>query len=182
MTSQDALAALTSLPPRRSVQELRDALGALNPGEPIRAVFKSDRYGVFAVDGLVRRGIAGDLAVGGHLLGNATRIEGDLLRVFTGVDAPVLPEAGHAGPAASTHGDIARAYVQHDAHGLVALTGVVTESDHDRFRLIGSWIVTDDGRFAPRVVGVERLTGADEQVLAVPRRRAHQDAVPTAGA
>jgi hypothetical protein len=176
VTTHGALDVITSLPPRRALQDLRDALTGLSSGDPVRAVFKSDRYGVFAIEGVARTGIGGDLGVGGHLLGSPTRVEGDLLHLTTLVEPPALP-ADDTGVAASdlAHGDVATAYLHHDAHGLIALTGVVTESDHDLFGLVGSWIVTHDGAFAPRVALAQRLAAADEHVLTA-RRRAHQDA------
>lgn len=173
MTTHDALTALTTLPARRSPQELHATLAGIAPGHPVRAVFKSDRHGVFAVDGALRTGIGGDLGVGAYTLGNSRRVEGDLVRIVA-LDA--APEAPADTPVASLeHGDLVRAHLHHDVLGPLALTGVVTESDHDRFALVGGWVITDAGRHAPRVVAVERLFAAADHDLAVPRRRPRRD-------
>lgn len=177
MATDDALLLLTGLPARRNLAQLREAMAAVTPGVLARAAFKSDRYGVFVVEGIVRQGIGGDLAIGGHLLGSAARVDGDLISLSTDVTARETPETErHTAPTELAHGDIASAYMRHDVHGLIVLTGAVTESDHDRFRLIGSWIVTDADGFAPRVEAVEVHAARSENVLAAPARRRHQDA------
>jgi hypothetical protein len=177
MATDDALLFLTSLPARRNLQQLREALATVSPGVVARAAFKSERYGVFVVEGRVRQGIGGDLGIGGHFLGSAARVDGDLIGLTVDVterDTP--PTDRHTAPTELAHGDIASAYMRHDVHGLIVLTGAVTESDHDRFRLIGSWILTRDDSFAPRVEAIEVHATRADNVLAAPARRRHQDA------
>jgi hypothetical protein len=177
MATDDALLFLTGLPARRNLQQLREALATVTPGVVARAAFKSERYGVFVVEGLVRQGIGGDLGIGGHFLGSVARVDGDLIGLS--VDAAErenLTPDRHVAPGELAHGDIASVYMRHDVHGLIVLTGSVTESDHDRFRLIGSWIVTDGNGFAPRVEAVEVHATRADNILAAPARRRHQDA------
>lgn len=177
MPTADAFLFLTGLPARRNLPQLREALSTLVAGTVVRAAFKSERYGVFVIEGTVRQGIGGDLGVGGHFLGTATRVDSDLIGIIAGVPSPELPETVDAADAAAlAHGDIVTAHVQHDVHGLLALTGPVTESDHDRFRLLGSWIITDGDALAPRIAAVERHAGPEDTLLAAPSRRRHQDA------
>ncbi|MBF4617804.1 hypothetical protein ITJ44_06905 [Clavibacter sp. VKM Ac-2873] len=169
---------LTTGRSRRDVQAIRDALSELSPGDPVRVVIRSPRYGLHAVDGTVRTGANGQLSVADTALGAAGEIQALSPRVEDdGAGEPELP----ASVAGLAHGTPVRVTFDEPAYGAFHVTGPLSAGD-DAFLLVGNWIVVDGERFAPRVVGVE-VADVEVHPANVPPKRPSADdpAVPVPG-
>ncbi|MBM7412728.1 hypothetical protein JOE38_002551 [Clavibacter michiganensis] len=164
---------------RRDVQAIRDALSALSPGDAVRVVIRSPRYGLYAVDGAVRTGANGQMSVADTSLSAAGEIQGiSVSHEDESATRPELPSS----TAGLAHGAAVRVTFDEPAYGPFHVTGPLTAGD-DAFLLVGSWIVVDGDRFAPRVVGVEVAGDLDVHPANVPPTRpsAEDPAVPVPG-
>ena len=154
---------------RRKASELHGAIAA-EPTGTVVAVFNSDQYGIFAVDGVVARSTS--FFVGGIELGNngkATR-ELVLLTPDDGSERPAGESVTLAElPAAIAPGDVVRARFEQRPYGVFTVTGVVVASPRGSDLLVGSWFVTVDSISAPRLVALEVLARAGAHDIPVPR-------------
>ncbi|WP_445337792.1 hypothetical protein [Clavibacter sp. CFBP 8614] len=170
---------LTTGRSRRDVQAIRDALSALSPGDLVRVVTRSPRYGLYVVDGEVRTGANGQMSVADTALGAAGEIQGISVRAEdASASAPALPSS----VSGLAHGTAVRVTFDEPAYGAFQVTGPLTAGD-DAFLLVGNWIVVDGDRFAPRVVGVEVAADVEVHPANVPPKRpsAEDPAVPVPG-
>jgi hypothetical protein len=158
---------LTTGRSRRDVQAIRDTLSSLAPGDPVRVVIRSPRYGLYAVDGTVRTGANGQLCVADTALGAAGEIQGLSLRdADESAPGPELPSSVEG----LAHGTPVRVTFDEPAYCAFQVTGPLSAGD-DAFLLVGNWIVVDGDRFARRVAGVEVAGDLEVHPANVPPKR-----------
>ncbi|MFD2340089.1 hypothetical protein ACFSM7_07140 [Clavibacter michiganensis subsp. tessellarius] len=170
---------LTTGRSRRDVQAIRDALSSVSPGDVVRVVIRSPRYGLHAVDGTVRTGANGQMSVADTALGAAGEIQG--LSVTAEAESATEPELPSS-VSGLAHGAAVRVTFDEPAYGPFHVTGPLSAGD-DAFLLVGNWIVVDGDRFAPRVVGVEVVGDVEVHPANIPPRRpsVEDSAVPVPG-
>lgn len=169
VTQQNDVDDLQRAAGRRDLSGLTQALSAGPSIEPMRAALASKRHGLFLIDGDVRAGIGGALKIGGVLLSDAALRPDKDLRLLQPLAGGIAP--ADAAAAAPEHGALARAVFDHETHGRVAVTGIVTAGVADDLLVIGGWVVMRDGVPVPRLAGLAVLSPAGAHGFAEPSLR-----------
>lgn len=162
-------------PAKRNVKNLTAFLAEMEPGDAVVATFTTERYGVFAVRGLVTQSQSmAAFALGSHPLDANKKPQKalQLLRTYHSAERQAADEALDQAPstfAQVSHGDLVRVTFAENAYGVFDISGVAVHSSVDDSILVGSWIASTAGAVAPRVRSIELLEPAGEHALAVPR-------------
>ncbi|MWV50944.1 hypothetical protein GRS96_16860 [Rathayibacter sp. VKM Ac-2803] len=161
------LDALSAPPARREMQSIRGALAEIVVGDTARVLVRSPRYGLYGIEGVVRRAVGGELVVADVFLSTATEIQSIALA------GDSSDEAGETDRSADglSHGDPVRVTFSTPTIGSFTVTGPLTAGGRDGFLLVGSWIVTDGAEVGRHVDRIERLTDLDLHVKHVPGHR-----------
>jgi len=166
--------AMPNVPSRRNVKVLTDAIGALESGTGVSAMFLTKRYGAFTINGtaFISASVK-TLTVGGRSIEQNLKPHKSLqaLRTLEPSDGDTADDASGAaqdlGAPAVAHGDLISVLFVDPAYGQFTVTGVGVASTVSDVVLVGGWFVTRAGTTAPRVVSVEVLaaTGTHEYPL-----------------
>ena len=166
--------AIPTVPTRRNVKVLTDAIASLTSGTNVSAMFLTKRYGAFTIEGtaFISASVK-TLTIGGRSIeqnlkphkslqalttppgaGSPEPVEGEQAPGATGGELPIA-ESG-AGPAVQ-HGDLISARFVDPAYGQFTVTGVGVASTVSDVVLVGGWFVSQAGTSAPRLVDLEIL-------------------------
>ena len=179
--------AMPNVPSRRNVKVLTDAIGALESGTGVSAMFLTKRYGAFTIDGtaFISASVK-TLTVGGRSIeqnlkphkslqaltttseaGSSEPVDGEQAPDTTGAELPAADSGG--GPVVQ-HGDLISARFADPAYGQFTVTGVGVASTVSDVVLVGGWFVSRAGTTAPRVVSVEVLAASGTHEYPLPPR------------
>lgn len=140
-------------PKRRDVKQLNAWAATISAGDHVSVVFSDDRHGIFRIDGSAHAGIsAGELSLGGWDLRTAKNAVPKAVRA---VATEPVPEGMSVEVSDVGHGELATVAFEQKPYGIFRITGFATESHHDSFVMIGSWILSNRGQLAPRVRSVK---------------------------
>jgi hypothetical protein len=172
--------AMLTVPTRRNVKVLTDAIASLESGTAVSATFLTKRYGAFTIEGtaFISASVK-TLTVGGRSIEQNLKPHKSLqaLQADAVVDGPA-PDAADAGPEPAPapvitgveHGDLIAARFVDSAYGPFTVTGVSVASTVSDVVLVGGWFVSQAGETAPRLVSVEVLAANGTHEFPLPPR------------
>jgi hypothetical protein len=184
--------AIPTVPTRRNVKVLTDAIASLTSGTNVSAMFLTKRYGAFTIEGtaFISASVK-TLTVGGRSIEQNLKphkslqaLQADAVNPTednTDESAAELAGAGAepeldsapdlADPATPVeHGDLIFARFVDPAYGQFTVTGVSVASTVSDVVLVGGWFVSQAGSPAPRVVSVEVLAANGTHEYPLPPR------------
>ena len=178
--------AIPTVPTRRNVKVLTDAIASVTNGTNVSAMFLTKRYGAFTIEGtaFISASVK-TLTVGGRSIEQNLKphkslqaLQTDAVDAVDAVDV-VDAEPEHesepetADPATTVeHGDLIFARFVDPAYGQFTVTGVSVASTVSDVVLVGGWFVSQAGSPAPRVVSVEILAASGTHEYPLPPRLA----------
>jgi hypothetical protein len=188
--------AIPSVPTRRNVKVLTDAIASLQSGTAVSAMFLTKRYGAFTIEGTAFISpTVKTLTVGGRSIEQnlkphkslqalqadapAEETEPDQATIADAADVDVDTHAAPAGEPAETdssavqHGDLVFARFVDPAYGQFTVTGVSVASSISDVVLVGGWFLSQAGSAAPRLVSVEVLAESGTHEYPLPPRIAN---------
>jgi hypothetical protein len=183
---------IPTVPTRRNVKVLTDAIATLKHGTDVSAMFLTKRYGAFTIAGtaFISASVK-TLTVGGRsieqnlkphkslqaLQTDAPAEESDADAAAAESDAnaaaadaadavePVQPDAS-----AVQHGDLVFARFVDPAYGQFSVIGVSVGSTVSDVVLVGGWFLSQAGSTAPRLVSIEVLAESGTHEYPMPPR------------
>jgi hypothetical protein len=185
--------AIPTVPTRRNVKVLTDAIASLTSGTNVSAMFLTKRYGAFTIEGtaFISASVK-TLTVGGRSIEqnlkphkslqalqadavNPTEDNTDESAAAELAGAGAEPELDSAPDLADPatpveHGDLIFARFVDPAYGQFTVTGVSVASTVSDVVLVGGWFVSQAGSPAPRVVSVEVLAANGTHEYPLPPR------------
>ncbi|WP_110589512.1 hypothetical protein [Microbacterium suaedae] len=168
-----------AVPARRDVQGMKATLGAMEEGEPVHAILRTNRYGDVELSSAAHVGIGGDMMIAGRIVaGPLTKTKdgepartptSDLRVVRDGVPSP----RGETIEATDlSHGDLVSVDFTAVPYGEISVSGIATEGA-DGYLLVGEWIIRLPEEQAPAVERVRLIARDGEHSIPVPDRRPH---------
>ena len=185
--------AIPTVPTRRNVKVLTDAIASVTSGTNVSAMFLTKRYGAFTIEGtaFISASVK-TLTVGGRSIEqnlkphkslqalqadavNPTEDNTDESAAAELAGAGAEPELDSAPDLADPatpveHGDLIFARFVDPAYGQFTVTGVSVASTVSDVVLVGGWFVSQAGSPAPRVVSVEVLAANGTHEYPLPPR------------
>jgi hypothetical protein len=189
--------AIPSVPTRRNVKVLTDAISTLQSGTAVSAMFLTKRYGAFTIEGTAFISpTVKTLTVGGRSIeqnlkphkslqalqsdapggeSETDQAESIAMPADAGADADAVQPSQPAEPAepgfsAVRHGDLVFARFVDPAYGQFTVTGVSVASSISDVVLVGGWFLSQAGSAAPRLVSVEVLAESGNHEYPLPPR------------
>lgn len=142
-----------SIPKRRILQPVRDALAEISAGDLASAKFVTQRYGPFVIDGNVHQ-IGNDLHIAGSFLGS---LRGPTAELHALTPLAALPVTTAGAPA--KHGDVVRVRFANAGHGEYCITGVALASTVRPGLTVASWLLNHSNVVAIEVLGDAHASG-----------------------
>ena len=185
--------AIPTVPTRRNVKVLTDAIASVTSGTNVSAMFLTKRYGAFTIEGtaFISASVK-TLTVGGRSIEQNLKphkslqaLQADAVNpAEDNTDESAAAELAGAGaepeldsapdladPATPVeHGDLIFARFVDPAYGQFTVTGVSVASTVSDVVLVGGWFVSQAGSPAPRVVSVEVLAAHGTHEYPLPPR------------
>jgi hypothetical protein len=185
--------AIPTVPTRRNVKVLTDAIASVTSGTNVSAMFLTKRYGAFTIEGtaFISASVK-TLTVGGRSIEQNLKphkslqaLQADAVNpAEDNTDESAAAELAGAGaepeldsapdladPATPVeHGDLIFARFVDPAYGQFTVTGVSVASTVSDVVLVGGWFVSQAGSPAPRVVSVEVLAANGTHEYPLPPR------------
>jgi len=164
--------AMPNVPSRRNVKALTDAIGTLESGTPVSAMFLTKRYGAFTINGaaFISASVK-TLTVGGRSIEQNLKPHKSLqaLQPLEPGDPAAEPAEGGDAPVVA-HGDLISVHFVDPAYGPFTVTGVGVASTVSDVVLVGGWFVSQAGATAPRVASVVVLAASGTHEYPLPPR------------
>ena len=183
--------AIPTVPTRRNVKVLTDAIASLTSGTNVSAMFLTKRYGAFTIEGtaFISASVK-TLTVGGRSIEQNLKphkslqaLQADAVNpTEDNTDESAAAELAGAEPELDSapdladpatpveHGDLIFARFVDPAYGQFTVTGVSVASTVSDVVLVGGWFVSQAGSPAPRVVSVEVLAANGTHEYPLPPR------------
>ena len=183
--------AIPTVPTRRNVKVLTDAIASVTSGTNVSAMFLTKRYGAFTIEGtaFISASVK-TLTVGGRSIEQNLKPHKSLQALqadavdsaddsadesaaaeLAGAEPELESSPDLADPATPVeHGDLIFARFVDPAYGQFTVTGVSVASTVSDVVLVGGWFVSQAGSPAPRVVSVEVLAAHGTHEYPLPPR------------
>jgi hypothetical protein len=164
---------MPTVPTRRNVKVLTDAIASLESGTGVSAMFLTKRYGAFTIEGtaFISASVK-TLTVGGRSIEQNLKPHKSLqaLQALEADAVPAEPSSPVEARPPVQHGDLVSAWFVDPAYGPFTVTGVCVASTVSDVVLVGGWFLSQGGASAPRVVSVEVLAANGTHEYPLPPR------------